>query len=116
MEQLTLSFEPGIAQRYRSLLSLVAARIYRAGLDNVARDVDMAPSNLSTALAGDKGRFFGVDKLEVYIEKYHDYEPIYYLVDKYLKDTKSPSKAQVLNQCMSVIQEIQAQMRSLKEG
>lgn len=115
MEQLTLSFEPGLSRRYQSLRSICAARIYRAGLENVARDVDMAPSNLSVALAGDKGRFFGVDKLEEFIEKYQDFEPIFYLIDKFLKDQKGIGKAQVLNQCAALLQDIQAQVRNLKE-
>lgn len=121
MEQLTLSFEPGISRRYRSLHALCAARVYHAGLDNVARDVDMAPSNLSQALAireeGEKpGRRFGVEELEKFIEKYQDFEPIFYLVDKFLKDQKAIGKAQLLSRCSSALAELQAQIRAISES
>lgn len=114
-QQLTLNYEPGLSRRYSSLRSICAARIYRAVLENVARDTDMAPSNLSVALAGDKGRFFGVDKLELYIEKYQDFEPIYYLIDKFLRDLKAPNKAQVLMRCSAILSEIQAEVRAVKD-
>lgn len=115
MEQLTLNYESGISRRHKSLLSLCAARMYRHGLENTAADIDMAPSNLSVALTGRK-RKLGVDKLELYMEKTQDLEPIFYLIDKFLKNEKSLGKAQVLNQCSTVLQECQAMLRKLDES
>jgi len=83
-EQLTLSFEPGLAEVYPSLRECVATGIYQRGLGKVAIDLDCAPSNLSVQLSADPTRKFGVDELERYIEKTGDHTPIYYLVAKFL--------------------------------
>lgn len=84
--QLTLSFEPGLAERYTCLRECVAAGVYRHGLGNVAIDLDQAPGNLSVQLSADPSRHFSVESLERYIEKTGDTTPIQYLIDKFLKD------------------------------
>lgn len=84
--QLTLSFEPGLSDRYTCLRECVAAGVYRQGLGNVAIDLDQAPGNLSVQLSADPSRHFSVDSLEKYIEKSGDTTPILYLIDKFLKD------------------------------
>jgi hypothetical protein len=43
-------------------------------------------------------------------------EPIYYLIDKYLKEEKTLTKGQVLVQCNSILQEVQATLRALREA
>jgi hypothetical protein len=82
--QLTLSFEPGLTERYSSLRECIATGIYQRGLSNVAPSLDKAPGNLSVELSEDPSRKFGVDSLELYIEKFGDLTPIYYLVEKFL--------------------------------
>lgn len=84
--QLTLSFEPGLSDRYTCLRECIAASVYRQGLSNVAIDLDQAPGNLSVQLSADPSRHFSVDSLERYIEKSGDTTPILYLIDKFLKD------------------------------
>lgn len=110
MQQMSLTFEPGIGQRYRSLLECVAAGVYQRGLGRVAGDIDEAPSNLSAQLAGE-GRKFGVESLEHYIDKTGDVTPIYYLVDKYLRD---PSMRQ--QEAMHRLTEMMEQMQPLLEA
>jgi hypothetical protein len=83
--QLTLSFEPGLAERYTCLRECVAAGVYRNGLGNTAIDLDVAPGNLSVQLSSDPSRHFSVDSLERYIEKTGDTTPIHYLIDKFLR-------------------------------
>lgn len=83
--QLTLSFEPGLSDRYTCLRECVASGVYRHGLSNVAIDLDQAPGNLSVQLSADPSRHFSVDSLERYIERSKDTTPIYYLIDKFLK-------------------------------
>lgn len=87
MKQMSLSFEPGIAQRHRSLVECVATGIYKRGLGRIASLVDEAPSHLSAQLSGD-GRRLAVETLEAYIEKTGDLDPIYYLIDKFMGDPK----------------------------
>lgn len=84
--QLTLNFEPGLSDRYPSLRDCVASSVYRYGLTNAAIDLDKAPGNLSVELSADPSRKFSVDSLERYIEKSGDTTPIYYLIDKFLRD------------------------------
>lgn len=91
--QLTLSFEPGLAERYTSLRECVAAGVYRNGLGNTAIDLDVAPGNLSVQLSADPSRHFSVDSLERYVEKTGDTTPIYYLVEKFLKDKGTTDEA-----------------------
>lgn len=62
-EQLTLSFEPGLAQKHQSLRECVATGVYQRGLGNVAIDLNKAPGNLSVELSEDPTRKFSVDSL-----------------------------------------------------
>jgi hypothetical protein len=89
--QLTLNFEPGLSDRFPCLRDCVASSIYRYGLTNTAIDLDKAPGNLSVELSADPARKFGVDDFEKYMEKSGDFTPLYYLIDKFLKDKTGES-------------------------
>lgn len=89
--QLTLSFEPDVHERYRSLRECVAVGIYQRGLGRVAIDLDTAPSNLSVQLSEDPSRKFSVDSLETYIDKTGDTTPILYLVSKFMAPNDQPA-------------------------
>lgn len=97
MQQMSLTFEPGLAQKSRSLREHLATRIYGSGrgLVAVAGTMDLSPSKLTEKLAGcdsgGKPRGLTVDELEDYIERSGDVSPVHYLVDKFLRD---PSAAQ----------------------
>jgi hypothetical protein len=95
--QLTLNFEPGLSERYPSFRECVASSVYRYGLTNAAIDLDKAPGNLSVELSADPARKFGIEDLEKYLAKSQDFTPIYYLIDKFLKDKGSdePSAAEL---------------------
>lgn len=84
--QLTLNFEPGLSDRFPCLRDCIASSVYRYGLTNTAIDLDKAPGNLSVELSADPSRKFGVDDFERYMEKSGDFTPLYYLIDKFLKD------------------------------
>lgn len=114
-EQLTLSFEPGLARKYQSLRECVAAGVYRAGLQRVAGHIDQAPSNLSTALSGDKGRRFGLDELEVYYDKTGDLDPLYYQIDRWLKGQNAVDKRHLLKQTDALMSEFRTVMNQLKD-
>lgn len=83
-QQLTLSFEPGLVERFSSLRECVATGVYQRGLSNVAPSLNKAPGNLSVELSEDPIRKFGIDSLEEYIEKFDDLTPVYYLVEKFI--------------------------------
>lgn len=92
-QQLNLTFEPGLAQRNRSLRDHLTTRIYGptyGGLVAVAGKLDLSPSKLSEKLTGQdsagKPRGLTVDELERYIVATGDLSPVHYLADKYLRD------------------------------
>lgn len=85
-DQMSLTFEPGLSERYGCLRDCVASSVYRYGLTNAAIDLDKAPGNLSVELSADPARKFGVDDLERYLAKSKDFTAIYYLVEKFLKE------------------------------
>lgn len=114
MDQLTLSFEPGLTQKYRNVLECIAAGVYRQGLQRIAGKLDAAPSNLSVALSGTGNRKFGVDDLEEYLRG-GDLEPLFYLVEKFLTDHKALNKAKILEQASAAIQELRSITAQLKE-
>lgn len=90
MQQLSLTFEPGLAQRNRSLRDHMATRVYARGLVDVAGKIDLSPSKLTEKLAGadsgGKPRGMTIDELEIYIQRTGDVSPVHYLADKYLRD------------------------------
>lgn len=115
MEQLTLSFEPGISRKYQSLLECITAGVYRTGLTRVAGKLDTAPSNLSAACSGSQGRHFGVDQFEAYITAFGDLDPVYYLVDKFLTNGNARTKAEALANVNRLTVELQTAIRNLKD-
>lgn len=89
--QLQLQLEPGLASKFRSLRRATADVVYRSGLDRCAIAADEGPGNFSKSLAdrqkGDTtARRFDLDALEAVLDETRDYTPIYYLIDKYLRD------------------------------
>lgn len=108
--QLTLNFEPGLAERHLSLRDCVASGVYQRGLGRVAIDLNKAPGNLSVELSGDASRHFSVDSLEAYIDKTGDITPIHYLIDKYLHD-KANLTAQAMAQLVPFLAQLGPLMR-----
>lgn len=92
--QLKLDFEPGLSRKYRKLREVVAASVYRHGLQQCASSADQAPSNFSQALNGD-GRNFDIDWLESTLAETKDYTPILYLIDKFLHDKEAQKQAAI---------------------
>ncbi len=92
--QMSLQLEPGLAKKYRSLRRATADVVYRSGLDRCAIAADEGPGNFSKSLAdrqkGDTtARRFDLDALEAVLDETRDYTPIYYLIDKYLRDDQA---------------------------
>jgi len=114
MDQLTLSFEPGLTSKYRNVLECVAAGVYRIGLQRVAGKLDSAPSNLSTALSGTSNRKFGVDDLEKYLKEF-DLEPLYYLVERFLAEHNSFKKAHLFERADALLSEFRSTIAQMKD-
>lgn len=87
MTQLALQLEPGLAQRYRDMRECFASCVYQRGLGRVAAAVDVAPSNLSQMLAGERNLDTGV--IEAYMAHFHDTTPAAFLAARWLQDAKT---------------------------
>lgn len=95
--QLTLDFEPGLAERHETLLACVrqCAYTHRNPLKTLAADMDQSQSELSRKLAGnmDDPRRFSVDDLEKFLVASGDVTPVLYLVEKYLANEETKQRA-----------------------
>jgi plasmid maintenance system antidote protein VapI len=87
MQQLSLSLEPGLAQRYRNLRECFATCVYRIGLGRVAAAIDVQPSNLSAMLSGDRN--LDTDLVERYMTEFKDRTPAEYWAAAFLQDSAS---------------------------
>lgn len=89
--QMSIDFEPGLAERHQSALDCVreCAYTHKHPLKTLAADMDMSQSELSRKLAHnpDDPRRFTLDDLEKFLAATGDMTPIYYLVEKYLEDS-----------------------------
>lgn len=95
MQQLSLSFEPGLAQKYRDIRECFAACVYQRGLGRVAAAVDVAPSNLSAMLSGDR-----------HLPAEKDTTPAMFLAAKWLTDA-STLQQQALAQIPTLMADLQ---------
>lgn len=105
-QQMTLSFEPGLSERHRSLLGCVRETIYRSqkAIKAVAADMDLSESALSRKLSEnpDDRRAFSVDDLEAAIVATGDATPVHYLIEKFLQnpEQKRARAADLLSQLL----------------
>lgn len=90
MNQLTLNFEPGLTAQFRSLREVIAASVYssRKGLAAVAADLDLSPTDLTKRLNADSAepRPLRSEDIEQIIASTGDYRPIYWLIERFLRD------------------------------
>lgn len=87
MTQLALQLEPGLAQKYRDLRECFASCVYARGLGRVAAAVDVAPSNLSQMLSGERNLDSAL--IERYMEHFHDTTPAAFMAARWLQDAKT---------------------------
>lgn len=90
MEQITLSFEKGIAACYGTCREYIAGQIHKQGRPQkaIAADMDYSPSHLSRkcSQSPDDSMKFTLDDLERFIAVTGDVTPVLYLVEKFLTD------------------------------
>ena len=84
MSQLALNLEPGLAQRYRDQRECFASCVYARGLGRVAAAVDVAPSNLSAMLSGERNLDPAI--VERYMQHFGDTTPALYWAARWLQD------------------------------
>lgn len=84
MQQLNLTFEPGLDLRYRDIRECFAACVYQRGLGRVAAAIDAQPSNLSAMLSGERN--LDPSLIERYMVEFKDNTPALFWAAKFLQD------------------------------
>jgi hypothetical protein len=86
--QLTLNFEPGMADRFENVRVFVQDRVRHSTKNQmlIAAEMDVSPSDLTRKLAENENdhRAFKTSDLEKYIETQGDIKPILFLIEKYI--------------------------------
>lgn len=117
--QLTLNFEPSLAERHPTLRAYIAFRatVTAKALKAQAADMDVAPSTLSRKLnpaEGDTQRF-NLDDLEAWLSSTGEAAAVIeYLASKYL-DTDSERKARTLARVEKLLPELMTLVAAMKE-
>lgn len=91
--QLTLNFEPGLAERHKTLKACVRERIYAhpKPLKAIAAEMDLSETELTRKLSDNPNdtRDLNCCDLEAYMKATGDHVPIYYLIEKYAVSTEA---------------------------
>lgn len=121
LSQLTLSLEPSIVERHRSLREYIAHRLsVQSKLAKViAADMDLSPSALSKKLnpgEGDSQRFT-VDNLEDYLASTGDVQAVIeYLATKFAPGGDEARKARALARLENLASMLEREINGMKEG
>ena len=90
MGQLALNFEPGLAQKFRDSRECFASCVYARGLGRVAAALDVAPSNLSAMLSGERN--LDLSLVERYMQHFGDTTPALFFAARWLQDADTLQK------------------------
>lgn len=107
MHQLNLTLEPGLAQRYRDIRECFAACVYQRGLGRVASAIDVAPSNLSAMLSGERNLDGAL--IERYMAEFNDTTPALYWAARHLQDAGTRQQ-QAMAQLPGLVDQLQRLM------
>ena len=107
MHQLNLTFEPGLAQRFRDIRECFAACVYQRGLGRVASAIDVAPSNLSAMLSGERN--LDPALIERYMAEFADTTPALFWAARHLQDAGTRQQ-QAMAQLPGLVDQLQRLM------
>lgn len=89
MQQFTLDFQDGLTERFPRWRDTFVHAVYssRAGLNGAAASCDVSPTDLTKRLSADHPeRPLRMDDCLAIIESTKDYTPIYWLIERFLRD------------------------------
>lgn len=107
MQQLSLTFEPGLAQRFRDMRECFASCVYQRGLGRVASAIDVAPSNLSAMLSGERNLDSAL--IERYMGEFKDTTPAMFFAARWLQDATTIQQ-QAMAQLPAMVADLQRLM------
>lgn len=112
MHQLSLTFEPGLAQRYRDMRECFGACVYQRGLGRVAAALDVTPSGLSQMLSGERN--LDSSLIERYMREFGDATPALYWAARFLQDatTRQQQAMQALPGLVDQLNRLMAEART----
>ncbi len=91
--QYTFDFEPGLTERFKTWDSVLAAAVYgsRKGLNSVAADLDMSPSELTRRLNpdSDDARPLRTKDAIGIIRSTGDLRPVYWMLETFVNDPET---------------------------
>lgn len=85
MQQLNLTFDVGLSQRFRDMRECFATCVYSRGLGRVAAALDVTPSGLSQMLSGERNLDSGL--IERYMAEFRDTTPALFWAARHLQDS-----------------------------
>jgi hypothetical protein len=112
MTQLALNLEPGLAQRFRDMRECFASCVYARGLGRVASAIDVAPSNLSAMLSGERN--LDPSLVEKYMEHFGDNTPAMFWAARWLQDAATLQQ-QAMAQIPGLVADLQ-RLASMAQG
>jgi len=119
-QQLTLNFEPGLTVRFPDWHAVLTHAVYasRKGLGGVAADLDVSPTDLTKRLSKDENRPLRAEQAVEIIEATGDMTPIYWLIERFLRDpeTQRTAAIQQLAGLMPVLIELASQAGVMPKG
>jgi len=109
--QFTLDFEAGLTERFRTWDEVLAAAVYgsRKGLNGVAGELDMSPSELTRRLnpdADDPRPLRSKDAVKI-IQATGDMRPVYWLMETFLRDPEGV-RQEAIARLPALMEQIQA--------
>lgn len=109
--QYTFDFEPGLTERFKTWESVLAAAVYgsRKGLNAIAGDLDMSPSELTRRLNpdSDDARPLRTKDATAIIRATEDMRPVYWLIETFLNDPET-LRQEALSRLPALIAAVQA--------
>lgn len=114
MQQFTLDFMPGLTERFPRWEDTLTHAVYscRLGLNGVAGKLDQAPSDLCQRLAGSEQRPLRAKDVLGVIEATQDFTPIYWLLERFLKDPDA-KKQEALARLPALMAQVEATLEQL---
>jgi hypothetical protein len=103
VNQLNLTFEPGLAQRFKDMRECFASCVYSRGLGRVAASIDVAPSNLSQMLSGERN--LDPSLIEKYMREFGDTTPALFWAAKHLQ-CATTRQQQALSQLPGLVDQL----------
>ena len=95
MDQYSLNFEPGLTDIFPEFHDCLKASVYGCGkpFKAIAADLDMSSSRLSRMMnEADEGINFPASRLDELVAVTGDKRPIYWLIEKHLRDDGARKK------------------------